>query len=180
MSPAPLCIDLDGTLIHCDVTQKSIELFLKKNPLGIFQLFLWLLKGRALLKKNLTKVVSLDINLLPFNKDVLSLIQNAKEQGHPIVLATACDEVIAHQVADFLGVFDDIIASDGVTNQRAHQKAYTLSEKYGLKNFIYAGNSKDDLKVWLCAQKGFAVNISKSVEVKLPHLKTPMQIISRK
>lgn len=180
MSLIPLCIDLDGTLIHCDVTQKSIGLFLKKKPLGIFQIFFWFTKGRAFLKKKLTEVVRLDVSLLPFNEDVLTLIKDAKSQSQPVILATACDEVIAHQVADFLGMFDEVIASDGIINQRAHQKAYTLSEKYGLKNFIYAGNSRDDLKVWIFAQKGFAVNIPKSVEKKLRKLETPIHIISRK
>lgn len=180
MNPTPLCVDLDGTLIHCDVTKKSIEYFLKRNPLGIFQLFFWFLRGRAFLKKKLTTVTKLDISLLPFNEDVLALIHTAKKQNQSIVLATACDEVIAHEVSNFLGIFDDVIASNGITNQRAYQKAYTLSEKYGRQNFIYIGNSKDDLKVWLYAKQGFAVNIPKSVERKLQNLTTPVQIISRK
>lgn len=49
----PLCVDLDSTLIHTDLLIQSLLLLLKRNPLWLFALPLWLLKGKAHFKQQL-------------------------------------------------------------------------------------------------------------------------------
>ncbi|HQS84025.1 MAG TPA: hypothetical protein PLY23_03825 [Alphaproteobacteria bacterium] len=174
----PLCIDLDGTLIQEDVTQIAVWRYLKHNPLRGVTVLLWLLRGRALLKKKLGERVEIDVSGLSYNPKVTALIRDAKLKGHSVVLATAADARIAHKIAHYCGFFDHIIASDGFLNQRAAQKAETLIKTYGEKNFIYVGNSKDDLKVWQHAHRAVAVNVSCSVARKLKNLSVFSEILS--
>ena len=174
----PLCVDLDGTLIEEDVTQKSLWALLAKNPFyGLF-FFFWLLRGRAFFKRQLVNHITLDPSQLVYNKDVLELIKKAQKKGQDIILATAADEKMAHKVAHYLGCFNTIIASDGKTNQRAYKKAQSLINAFGKGRFIYIGNSKDDLYVWASAQTGIAVNVSPGLAKKIKRLSAPVALLS--
>ncbi len=55
----PLCIDLDGTLIHSDLLIESALSLLKKNPFFIFAMLLWLTKERANLKRQIAIRITL-------------------------------------------------------------------------------------------------------------------------
>lgn len=44
---APLCIDLDGTLLRTDVLFESMLALFHRNPLYAFVFPLWFLRGRA-------------------------------------------------------------------------------------------------------------------------------------
>jgi len=66
----PLCVDLDGTLIKTDLLFESFVMLIKKNPLHIFFVPLWLLKGKANLKHQIAKRVDLDMNSFPYNQDL--------------------------------------------------------------------------------------------------------------
>lgn len=160
----PLCVDLDGTLIKEDVTWKSVFLLIKKHPWKIGLLPLWLLRGRAYLKSCLGHRVTFDPQLLTYNDALLTLINTEKRQGRFVVLATAADATIAKTVADYLGCFDEVLATDIHTNLRATKKAQALCERFGEEQFIYVGNSKDDLKV---AERAAAfILISESCRLK--------------
>ncbi|WP_093190748.1 hypothetical protein [Pseudovibrio sp. Tun.PSC04-5.I4] len=58
----PLVLDLDHTLIKTDLFFEALVLFLKANPLNIFVVFIWLLRGRAFLKRQLAHSVELTID----------------------------------------------------------------------------------------------------------------------
>ena len=49
----------------------------------------------------------------------------------PRVLCTASDRLLVQPIADHLGVFDEVIASDGARNLAGHAKAEALVERYG-------------------------------------------------
>ncbi|MDR2067832.1 MAG: hypothetical protein LBP41_02480 [Holosporaceae bacterium] len=150
-SPAslkPICVDLDGTLIKNDVTMIALKKYVKGNFLRIFEVFYWFLHGRAHLKHQLAKNISLDAKSLNYNKKFLDFIIGERKKGRRIFLATACNRNYAHEVADFLNIFDGVFASNEHVNLRAEAKATTLTSIFGKNGFIYAGNSKDDLKVW--------------------------------
>jgi hypothetical protein len=80
-----------------------------------------------------------------------------------LVLATAADFQLAKTVADHVGLFDEVVASDGKTNQRGRNKGHTLSAKFGRKNFDYAGNSTVDLPVWEQSRCAIVVNADESL-----------------
>jgi hypothetical protein len=156
----PLCVDLDGTLIFEDVIWVSWKDLIKNRPLSVFKPLLCLLKGRAYFKQELAKISPINPEQLTYNESFLAFIKNYKKHGFPLILATATDIKFAKSVADYLGIFDDVIASCGTKNLRAQNKGNALSCKFGHKQFTYAGNSYDDIKVWDQAKYAIGVNLS--------------------
>src|SRR3978361_1690160 len=158
----PLVLDLDGTLIAGDLLYKSFFSILRRNPLIVFSCAVWLLKGRAALKRQLALRTRIDWERLELHQDVLALARNEKAAGRTIVLATAADAVLAGQLASRLGFIDQVFASDGQRNLKGSEKAAMLSRMFPA-GFIYAGDSKADLSVWKHAHGVVLVNARKSV-----------------
>lgn len=154
----PLVVDLDGTLIKTDLLVESVCSLLRQGPLSLFALPVWLLKGRAHLKREIAQRVQLDPALLPYRTELVDYLRAEHEKGRAIVLATASDERFAGQVADHLRVFDTVLASDGITNLAAERKRERLVAQFGEKGFDYVGNESRDLAVWSSARKAIVVN----------------------
>jgi hypothetical protein len=160
----PLCVDLDGTLILEDVTFLALKEFLRRNPLNTLKVLCWLLwNGRAFLKQKLALEIPIDVGTLNYNKKLLDFMLKRKNEGVSLFLATACDSVYAEKIADFLGIFDGVLASNGIVNLRASAKATALVALFGEKRFSYAGNSMDDVAVWDRCSECIVVNPSTSV-----------------
>jgi len=69
----PLCVDLDGTLVKTDILFESVLALLKSNPLCILLLPIWFLKGKANVKRQLARRVTLDVARLPYNQEFLDI-----------------------------------------------------------------------------------------------------------
>jgi 4-hydroxybenzoate polyprenyltransferase len=80
------------------------------------------------------------------------------EKGRSIILATASDQRLAQQVADYLKLFDSVLASDGSTNLSGAHKRERLASEFGERGFDYAGNGSSDVAVWSSARKAIVVN----------------------
>lgn len=154
----PLVIDLDGTLIHSDLLLESGLSFLKRQPLKLLSPLSWLAKGKAILKTRLAQSAPIDVSVLPYNSAVLELIAREKALGREIILATASHQRYAEQVAEHLGLFDRVLATDENINLSAHRKRDALIQEFGEGGFDYAGNSTDDLPVWKAARLAYVVN----------------------
>ncbi len=161
-----LVVDLDGTLVRTDTLLESFLDYIHRSPFGIFKVPGWLGAGKAHLKSELAQRSSINYSALPYNPDVLKLINEAKEDGRHVVLASACDQRIASGVSQHLNVFDDVIASDGTHNLSASNKKTELVNRYGEGKFDYAGNSSDDLLVWQAARSAIVVDAPKRVAAK--------------
>jgi apolipoprotein N-acyltransferase len=157
-SQVPLCVDLDGTLIKTDLLWESLARLLRRNPLQFFPVLFWWLRGRAFLKRQLVRRVAIDPRVLPYNQPFLAFLREQKNAGRTLILATASDRDMALPVANYLGLFDEVLASDGRTNLRGDNKLKTLVEKFGEHGFDYAGNSSIDLAVWRRARRAIVVN----------------------
>lgn len=155
---APLVIDLDGTLIHSDLLLESGLSFLKRHPMRLLSPIRWLASGKANLKSRLAYCAPIDISVLPYNEDVLELIRRERQKGRRIVLATASHYSYAQKIADHLGLFDQVLATDEQTNLSAERKRDALVTEFGMQGFDYAGNSNDDLPVWQAARRAYVVN----------------------
>jgi 4-hydroxybenzoate polyprenyltransferase/phosphoserine phosphatase len=160
----PLCVDLDGTLLHCDLLQEQLLAFLRRNPLHLFLCLAWLLKGKALLKARLAARVTFDPTTVPFNGQLLAWLRHECAAGREIWLCTAANERLARSVAEHLGVFAGVTASDERTNLAGEAKAAALVQRFGEKGFDYCGNERRDLAIWQRARGAIVVNGTQSLE----------------
>ena len=156
-------MDLDGTLIRTDLLWESLARLLRRNPFAIFQILFWWSRGRARLKQQLAGRVKIDPATLPYHEKFLAFLREQKAAGRKLVLATASDLQMALPVANHVGLFDEVLGSDGKTNLRSENKLKVLTEKFGERGFDYAGNSTADFAVWRGAREAIVVNASQSV-----------------
>ncbi|HEX2055047.1 MAG TPA: UbiA family prenyltransferase [Nitrospiraceae bacterium] len=159
----PLCVDLDGTLIKTDLVWESVLALLKKYPLLAFRLPLWLLKGRAHLKGEIARRVTLDVTSLPYNEDVVSYLRKERQSGRELVLATASHVAFARQVAAHLGLFTGGVLATDQVNLKGAAKLKALEERFGTRGYDYVGNSTADLPVWSRANQALVVTNSSSL-----------------
>lgn len=153
----PLAVDLDGTLIATDLLWEGLFALLKKNPLNIFLVPFWLLKGPARLKQAIAAAVDIDPATLPYRPEILKRLREEQANGRKLVLATGTPRKFAEAIARHLGLFDAVLASDGGENLTAERKRKALVEAYGDAGFDYAGNSRHDLKVFDAARDAIVV-----------------------
>jgi len=168
----PLVIDLDGTLLRTDLLHESALSLLGNEPWLAWRLPLWLLEGKAQLKRQIANRVELDIATLPYRAELLEWIRAEHARGRRIVLCSASDAKFAEKVADHLGLFHEVIASDGVTNLSSHRKADALVQRFGVRGFDYAGNSHDDVPVWRQARRAVPVTASAALRRAAAHSAT--------
>jgi len=161
-TPRILYVDLDGTLIATDLLHESVLKLLRASPIDMLRLPAWLLSGKAALKRKLAERVSIDPALLPYRPEVLELIRRAREQGCRVVLATASDESLAQAVASHLGLFDGVLASNGITNLSGHLKLAAIKADAAGQPFTYAGDARIDMKVWSESAAAVVVNSSRA------------------
>src|SRR5271154_3564909 len=159
----PLVVDLDGTLIKTDLLWEHLARLLRRNPLQIFQILFWWTRGRALLKMKLAARVKIDPTTLPYQEKFLTYLREQKAAGRKLILATASDLQMALPVANHVGLFDEVLGSDGKTNLRGENKVKALVAKFGERGFDYAGNSDVDYAVWRGAREAVVVNASPAV-----------------
>ncbi len=153
----PLCVDLDGTLVRTDTLAEAVLALLRESPFYLLLLPVWLLRGRAYLKLQVARRAHLDVGLLPFHKSLLGFLREEYASGRPIFLVTAADQGLAQSVADYLGVFSGVLASNGTVNLKSRAKAQAVVEMFGEGGFDYAGNSLADAPVWARARKTILV-----------------------
>jgi 4-hydroxybenzoate polyprenyltransferase/phosphoserine phosphatase len=160
VSSNPLVVDLDGTLILTDMLHESALKVLRESPLNVLRMPYWLSLGKAVLKRNLADRTQFDAAALPYNQEFLAWLKAEKAAGRTLVLCTATDSSIATAIAEHLGVFDEVMASEGEINLAGQNKAEALEARFGHGGFDYAGNSNADLAVWQRARRAIVVNAS--------------------
>ena len=163
MNGYPLVVDLDGTLIRTDMLHESALRVLRDHPFYLLFIPYWLSQGKAVLKRNLSNRTGFDPSSLPYNHDLLDWLKQQQTQGRKLILCTASDHAIALAISEYLGIFDEIMASDGTTNLAGTHKAEALEQRFGHAGFDYAGNSRADLAVWQRARQAVVVNASAKV-----------------
>lgn len=178
-SAVPLLVDLDGSLIRTDLLLESALAYVAAGPLRVFNLFGWLLKGRAYLKRKLALATDLDLDLIPLNEKVVALTTEAKQTGRQVFLVTASDERLARKIAARFPFLDGVISSDGIRNLKGRHKATTVNERFP-DGYDYVGDSAADLHVWRNARTIIAVAPDPATLRKVKALAKPTTVIEGK
>lgn len=153
----PLCVDLDGSLIHSDLLYESLLELLHRRPWIMLWLPFWLLRGIAYLKQQVALRVSLDPSRLPYDLRLLERLRELHGQ-RPLLLCSGADERLARSVAEYLGLFGETLASNGRLNLTGPRKVRLLNQRFGIRGYDYVGNQRADLAVWREAREAWVVN----------------------
>ncbi|HEV3340124.1 MAG TPA: UbiA family prenyltransferase [Pirellulales bacterium] len=152
-----VCVDLDGTLIRTDTLWESLLLLARSRPWQLLWAVVWLVRGKAYFKDQLAARVRPDAALLPYRAEVLESLRELKATGVTLCLTTAADRRVATEVARHLGLFDEVVASDGSINCSGTNKLAAIRERLGNARFAYWGDSRADLPLWEAAHEAGVV-----------------------
>jgi 4-hydroxybenzoate polyprenyltransferase len=161
-----LCVDLDGTLVKSDTLHDSALALARHRPAALFKLPIWLLQGKAALKRQLAATIQLDVAHLPYNRDLLHYLEQQHTAGRSIYLATAADADTAHRVAAHLGLFAGVLASDGHLNLAGKNKLQAFRSEFG-DNFSYIGNALPDLSLLESCKEPMVANPTPALRTAL-------------
>jgi phosphoserine phosphatase len=153
----PLCVDLDGTLIHTDVLWEGIKFLLGRKPLTLLSLLPLLRNGRAPFKRAVSAAATVNLDSLPWRKSLVEWLRSEAAGGRPVYLVTAADAAYSRAITARLGFFTGALASDGALNLKANKKARRLVETFGEGGFDYIGDARADIPVWRAARSGICV-----------------------
>jgi 4-hydroxybenzoate polyprenyltransferase/phosphoserine phosphatase len=153
----PLYVDLDGTLVATDLLWESSLALVRAQPLSLLAAPLWLFRGKAVLKTEIARRVTIDVKNLPYRPEVLEFLKSQRATGRKIVLATASYESFARAVADHLGLFDHVIASGGGVNLKGKKKLERIVSDSNGAQYDYIGDSRADRPIWAGARLAVVV-----------------------
>jgi phosphoserine phosphatase len=156
-TPPTLYVDLDGTLVAVDTLVVSLRLLIRRRPWLLPVLPLFVIGGRSSFKERVARRVTVDPSGLPYRPDVLAFLEEEKDRGRTVVLATAAHRLVAQPIADHLGIFEDVIASDDSHNLKGHAKLEAIQRHAGAREFEYMGDSMADLPILRAANAGYLV-----------------------
>ncbi len=168
-----LFVDLDGTFVSTDVFAESLLLTAQQKPCLLLKLVSQLTRGPAAWKRTIAESVTPDLHRLPLNDDVVTLIEEHRAAGCPVILATASDRIWADPIAMESHLFDAVLASDGKTNLKGQQKLAAIREycnEHGHGSFSYAGDSTSDLPIWQAADVAYVVSPTPSLASRVRRL----------
>jgi 4-hydroxybenzoate polyprenyltransferase/phosphoserine phosphatase len=175
-----LCVDLDGTLVKSDTLVDSTLALARYRPALLLKIPGWLTQGKAAFKRHITSSVSLDVEHLPYNRELLQYLEQQHAEGRPIYLATAADSALAHRIAEHLGLFAGVLASDGNLNLAGHNKLEAFRQTFG-ENFCYIGNALPDLPLLENCHHPMVANPTRGLRAALRRAKvTPSRVFTEK
>lgn len=162
MPGTPIVVDLDGTLTPTDTLVELVVKIVKKSPLYLLRLPFWLLKGRAGFKEAVAEHATITASRLPYRESLVKYLRDEKEKGRRIILATAAHKSIAESVMNHLGIFDELLATEGGQNLKGKAKLDAIRQRYG-NEFVYAGDSQADIPIWKAAKAAVLVGVTPQI-----------------
>lgn len=171
-----LCVDMDGTLVASDVMVDAAFMLLRRDPAQAWRVARALPRGRAAFKRALGEAIVPDPADLPYRQEVVDFLRQEKARGRRIVLATAGDARHARAVADHLGLFDDVLASDGTVNLKGAAKLEAIRALCGGEPFAYLGDSAADEPLFAAAAERYAVGGADAGGAAARRFETPSRV----
>ncbi|MBK6406832.1 MAG: UbiA family prenyltransferase [Holophagales bacterium] len=178
VAEVPLVVDLDGTLVLTDLLHESAVLAAVRSPAAALRAVPALLRGdRAALKRRLAEAGPVDAGSLPLREELVALLAGERAKGRRLVLATAANELLARPIAARVGLFDEVLASDGARNLKGEAKRVELVARYGEKGFDYAADDRADLPVFRSARKAILVGPGVHLRAEVERAGTPVSAV---
>ena len=159
-------MDLDGTLVKSDTLLDTVLVLARQSPRSLLQFPRWIVQGKAAFKRNVSSVAALDVAHLPYNQPLLEALRQQHAAGREIYLATGADNLLAERVAEHLGLFSGVLASDGSLNLTGGNKLAAFQQRFPA-GFSYIGNARPDLPLLTHSVHPMVANPSRSLRAAL-------------
>ena len=144
----------------------AILLLARQQPASPLQWPGWVRKGRAGFKREVTGRAVVDVEHLPYNEPLLEYLREERARGRAIYLATAADRGFAEKVAEYVGLFDGVLASDGTLNLAGANKLRAFQEMFP-QGFTYIGNAMPDRTLLAASVQPMTANPHRSLSAAL-------------
>jgi hypothetical protein len=161
-----ICIvDFDGTFFKNDF---FLEIFFKtliERPLYLFKICF--LNKFSMIKIKVTLLSDLKINYdvsFLINTVVTNWIEDNRNKFTNIYLVSATPDFFIKSILKNQQIFDDLFGSVEI-NLKGVEKLKFIQEKWG-SNFIYIGDSNDDIPIFKIAKDAFKIINIKIINVK--------------
>lgn len=162
-SSRPLVVDLDRSLLRCDLLHDALAGLAIRRPFYIARLAMAHRHKLAAFKSAVARIAPVSPAHLPYIPEVLDFIRAESSRGRRIVLATASPHAWADSIAAHVGLFDDVIASSDRDNLKGARKLSAVRQLLGDTAFDYIGDSMDDVPVFQAATRRILVGSSPAV-----------------
>ena len=146
-SGVPLIVLLDDSLLVSNPLSESVAALIGERPAMLLVIPVWLLKGCAHLKQQLSSRGSLNASLLPYHEEFWEWLKKERCRRTSIYMVTSAGESDARAIAEHLGVFDGFVPNYKHAGQ---SKTGTFSHRSGIFDevFDYAGSSFVRSEMW--------------------------------
>jgi 4-hydroxybenzoate polyprenyltransferase len=148
----PLYVDLDA-LVRSNLLLEAALGLVRRNPLHLFSLLAWLLRGPSCLRQQLARHSVLEAARLPYETRLLDWLQQQPRDRRRILLSR-CDTTFTAAVAEHVGGFDEAIADADAAGFDDGLR------RFGERGYDHVGRSAADLLAWRHARHAVVVNAS--------------------
>jgi len=156
-----LVVDLDGSLLKVDLFKESLGKSFLRKPRVFLKTVALAFKSRSEAKNFIAKIFRIEYSTLPYNNSIIDLINNYIGKGYKIILATGATHLYADPIANHLGFFTEVIATNEINNI-GQNKLDAIINEVG-NDFIYLGDSIKDLPIWMHCKKAILVGNNSNI-----------------
>ncbi len=159
-----LFVDLDGTLIKEDLSNLAFMNYLRKKPFkAIYNLIIFLFKGKPYLKEIISKDFKIPFESLTFNKGALDYVRDVKNRHRVVYLISGSHQMLVNQMNIYFKIFFESFGTEDDFNMVGQNKVKFIKEKLNINDFDYFGNSRKDFPIWNYCEKIIYTNVSISL-----------------
>jgi 4-hydroxybenzoate polyprenyltransferase len=153
----PLCVNCEYALLKTNIFHEAIFLLVKGNPLDIFRLPIWLLRGRSTLIQRVSEKIQINWRTVPLCERVVERVQAAQDGNRQVYLLTSMPKTWAHALAAVLADSKLIFTDQKNTVACIEATRSHLTDLFGMRGFDYIGDGRRDLPLCKSARRALIV-----------------------
>lgn len=148
---SPIYVNLDRGLLNTYLLMEVIVLLVKKSPINLIKVPLWLLKGTLFTKARFEELAGFDPALLPYNKHLLSFLDSEQKKGRKVYLTNSSSHIIGKRISEYLGFSDYLDVPDTKESDSVTDKIKSLSKNH--EDFTYVCDAKTGVEAQRTAKR---------------------------
>jgi 4-hydroxybenzoate polyprenyltransferase len=175
----PLCVSCEHALLKTNIFQEALFLLVKRNPLHIFLLPIWFLRGRSALIQQVSEDVQINWRTVPLRERIVERMRAAHAGNRQVFLLTSMPKIWARELSAELSFSKTIFISDPLPEASAEDTESHLTNLFGLRGFDYIGDGRRDLPICRSARRTLIVTSDRTASARANELSSVESIIPR-